>query len=94
MSDQFDIIQSIGVDIFIIITYIVYAAIYLGLALTTPDYIKYLNFLVKLYVGLFLFFRFNPWTTHKCSDLDKKIAYNGGIFLILDSYIKMIYFTI
>jgi hypothetical protein len=37
---------------------------------------------VKIYVALFLIWRFNPYRHVKFTSLDKKIAFNAGLFVL------------
>jgi hypothetical protein len=82
-------------DIVVYITWILYIVILLGLSSTAPQYLSDLEFYVKLYVSLFLIFRFNPFRRVRFTGLDAKIAFSAGLFLfgttaissILQSYL-------
>lgn len=74
--------QWVGFDMAIAILYITYIGIYLGIYFVSPEYIVYLRFLIELYVSLFLIYRFNPWKKTQFTELDKKISYNAGFFLL------------
>jgi hypothetical protein len=69
-------------DYAIYLIYFLYFAIYLGLFAGAPQYLKSLNTLIKIYISLFLIFRFNPWREVKFTQLDKKITYNAAIYLL------------
>ena len=84
-------------DFTFVIIYILYFLIALGLSATAPKYLSFLDYYVKIYVSLFLIWRFNPFRDVKFTSLDKKIAYNAGLFIlfattsinqILISYLK------
>ena len=74
--------------IFIIINYVSYIALAIGIQLVSPDYLSYLQYFVKIYVGLFLFIRFNPFNKIKFNDLDRRIAFSAGIFLLITTIIN------
>jgi hypothetical protein len=47
-----------------------------------------INFLVKLFLGVFLVYRFSSGRIHKVqfTDLDRKIAYSAGLYIIVISF--------
>lgn len=84
-------------DFTFVIIYFLYFLIALGLSATAPKYLSFLDYYVKIYVSLFLIWRFNPFRSIKIKSLDKKIAFNAGLFVlfattsinqILISYLK------
>lgn len=88
-------------DITLYITWTLYFAIALGLSANAPQYLDTLNSYVKIYVSLFLILRFNPFRKVKFTELDGKVAFSAGMFLltatalnnILQSYLsKIIHF--
>jgi hypothetical protein len=74
------------------LTYFLYILIALGLSASAPRYLDDLLFYTKLYISVFLVYRFNPYTLVKFTPLDAKIAYNAGLFLLfsvaVDSLLK------
>jgi len=65
------------------LTYFLYFVVALGLSASAPQYLDDLLFYTKLYISLFLIYRFNPFRQTKFTPLDAKIAYNAGIFLLI-----------
>ena len=47
-----------------------------------------INFFVKLFLGIFLVYRFSSRRTHKIkfTELDRKIAYSAGLYIIVISF--------
>ena len=47
-----------------------------------------INFFVKLFLGVFLVYRFSSRRIHKVqfTDLDRKIAYSAGLYIIVVSF--------
>lgn len=78
------------------ITWILYIAIALGISASAPQYLYYLHSFIKIYISLFLILRFNPLRKVKFTELDGKIAFSAGLFLLgstaIDSFLKT-YFT-
>jgi len=80
-------LQSQLFDVILVITWIFYIIIVLGLSANAPDYLDDLQYYVKIYVSLFLIWRFNPFRRVKFTYLDAKIAFNAGIFLMMTTFI-------
>ena len=82
--------QSQLFDIITIITWILYIIVVLGLSANAPQYLDDLQYYIKIYISLFLIWRFNPFRRVKFTYLDAKIAFNAGIFLIMTTFIGSI----
>jgi hypothetical protein len=74
----------------VIITWILYIFIALGLSVQAPEYLDTLQYYVKIYVSLFLMYRFNPFRHVKFTNLDGKIAFTAGALLFTTTYINAI----
>ena len=74
--------------IFTIITWITYICLAFGIFTVSPQYLTTLDYYVKIYISLFLLYRFNPFRTIEFNELDKKIAFNAGIFLFTTTAIN------
>jgi hypothetical protein len=77
-------------DTFLLITYILYAVIALGLSANAPEYLSMLEYFIKIYISLFLIYRFNPFRQVTFTDLDVKIAFNAGWFLLTTTIVGSI----
>ncbi len=75
-------VQEHVFDFTFLIIYLLYFLIALGISATAPKYLSFLDYYVKIYVSLFLILRFNPFRNVKFTRLDKKIAYNAGLFVL------------
>jgi len=54
------------------------------------------NFVVKVILALFLIYRFNSYRKHKIefTELDRKVCYSAGIYIILISFLYIVnYYT-
>ena len=85
--------QNSVFDYVSIFTYILYIVIALGFSATAPKYLDDLLFYTKMYVSLFLIYRFNPLRFVKFTPLDAKIAFNAGIFLLFTTAINSVLST-
>jgi hypothetical protein len=68
--------------IVITLSWILYISILLGLSTSAPNYLSDLQYYTKMYVSLFLILRFNPFRKVKFTELDGKIAFSAGLFLL------------
>ena len=73
--------QEFFFNTFIIITYISYIAVAIGLLPTFPYYLNYLNTFIHFYICFFLLYRFNPFRKVEFTELDRKIVFSSGILL-------------
>jgi hypothetical protein len=65
----------------IYLTYFLYIVIALGLSTSAPNYLKYLDSFIRLFVSVFLIIRFNPLRkVTDFNDFDRKIAFSAGVF--------------
>uniref|UniRef100_A0A6C0IEX5 Uncharacterized protein n=1 Tax=viral metagenome TaxID=1070528 RepID=A0A6C0IEX5_9ZZZZ len=69
-------------DFVLYFSYFLYFLFVIGFANNAPEYLIPLNYYVQIYVSLFLIIRFNPFSNIKFTELDKKIAFTGGVFII------------
>jgi hypothetical protein len=85
--------QDKAFDYITIFTYILYIVIAFGLSASAPGYLDDLLFYTKMYISLFLIYRFNPFRRVKFTPLDAKIAFNAGIFLLFTTLINSVLVT-
>jgi hypothetical protein len=64
------------------LSFALYFAIAIGISANAPEYLGELQNYTKLYVSLFLVWRFNPFRRVKFTELDGRIAFSAGIFLL------------
>ena len=74
-------VQNRAFDIFIFISWVLYFAILFGVSVNAPSYLDNVDYYAKLYVSLFLLYRFNVFRKISFTDLDRKIAFSAGVFL-------------
>jgi hypothetical protein len=82
-------------DVIIYLTYILMILSAFGLSQTAPKYLQSLDYYVRVYICLFLIWRFNPLRSHyEFTDLDRKIAFSAGVFILtttaLNQYIDQV----
>ena len=75
-------LQSQVFTVIIYLTWILYIAIALGLSTSAPQYLDDLQYYVKIYICLFLIYRFNPFRRVQFTELDSRIAFSAGLFLL------------
>jgi cytochrome c biogenesis protein CcdA len=82
-------------SIFIYTSYFLIIVSSLGLSQTAPKYLQYLDYYIRIYICLFLIWRFNPLRKYyEFTDLDRKIAFSAGVFILtttaLNQYLEQI----
>jgi hypothetical protein len=76
-------IQEKLFDIFIIISWILIIISALGFSQDASKFLQDLDYYVRIYICLFLIWRFNPFKTHyEFTELDRKIAFSAGMFIL------------
>jgi hypothetical protein len=82
-------------NLFIIISYLSIFISFLGLSDLAPKYLENLDYYVRIYICLFLIWRFNPFRKiSQFTELDRKIAFSAGLFILtttaLNQYLNQI----
>jgi len=77
---------------FSLITKVTFVLFIIGFFQTKNDYIIKFNFIVKVILALFLIYRFNSYRKHKIefTELDRKVCYSAGIYIILISFVDLV----
>ena len=90
---KIDEFQHKAFDFVVYVSYFLYFLIVFGLMATAPEYLAELQSYIKLYVSLFLIIRFNPLRKLEFSELDKKVSFSAGVFLLTTTTITEILIT-
>jgi hypothetical protein len=83
--------QEFTFNVIMVVSYILYGTFALGLSANSPQYLADLDYYVKIYISLFLLWRFNPFRTIRFNNLDRKIAFSSGVFLFATSALNQIF---
>lgn len=76
-------IQLIVFNIVVFFSYFLLIVSSLGLSENALIYLNKLSYYVKIYVCLFLIWRFNPLRTkYEFTDLDRNISFSAGVFIL------------
>lgn len=86
---QLQYIQEKFFDIFIYSSYILLILSIFGLSYSAPKYLDNLDYYVRIYVCLFLIWRFNPLRSkYEFTELDRKIAFTSGLLILTTTYLN------
>ena len=69
-------------NVFIIVSYILIFLTALGLSQNAPKFLTTLDYYVRIYICLFLIWRFNPFRKIQFTNLDRKICFSAGLFIL------------
>lgn len=62
---------------------VAYVAVVVGIINQKPDYLVVIDFWLKVFMGVFLVVRFNPFTSVKFTEFDRKVVFATGVFLLV-----------
>jgi hypothetical protein len=70
-------------NLIIYVSYFLIVLSFFGLSKEAPVYLSSLDYYIRIYICLFLIWRFNPLRhTYEFTDLDRKIAFSAGLFIL------------
>jgi len=79
-------------DVTVIVIHVAYLALVFGLVEKQPEILENVDFWLKVFMAVFLILRFNPFTTIKFTEFDRKVVFATGVFLftvtIVNNYLK------
>jgi hypothetical protein len=82
-KSQLHRLQEILFNIFIVVTYLLIIISSFGLSDSAQKYLKLLDYYIRIYVCLFLMWRFNPFRSYyEFTNLDRKVAFSGGLLIL------------
>jgi len=81
-------LQNDGYSFIVIIIYILYVLALFGFSSHAPEYIKTIDYYVRIYIGVFLIWRFSFASTVKFNELDKRIASAAGWFIVFSTFLN------
>jgi hypothetical protein len=75
--------------IFSLVTKLTLLLFIFGIIQESNTLIIKMNFIVKICLGLFLMYRFNSYRKYKIkfTELDRKVAYSAGLYILLISFV-------
>jgi len=80
--------------VFLVLLYAFAILSALGVYPNAHKYVEVMDYYMRIYICLFLIWRFNPFSTHKFDELDKKIAFIAGVIILtstaLNQYLTQI----
>ena len=84
--------------LFIILFYAFAIVSALGVYPNAQSYVETMDYYMRIYICLFLIWRFNPFSNHRFDELDKKIAFIAGMLILsttaLNQYLTLFKTTI
>ena len=76
-------------NITLILTYLLMALIIVGGFDSAEKYLSDIQYYLKIYVCLFLIYRFNPLRkVQECTYFDRRVAFSSGLFLLFATLIN------
>lgn len=69
-------------------SYLIFGLTTLGLWSSGKEVLSKLEFLLNVYIALFLIYQFNPYNKKRVSEFGRGIAFSAGVLLLLTKGIK------
>lgn len=77
------------VNFIIVSSYILLFISFFRFSTVAPEYLEIMDYYFRIYICLFLLLRFNPiWKLDTFTDLDRKIAFSAGLFILTTTALK------
>ena len=74
--------------------YLVYFILFLtviGIEIVQPAFLETFNYWLKIYIALYLIYRFNSFRTIKFTELDRRVVFTSGILLLSTTVLNEIF---
>ena len=82
-KNQLHILQEVLFNIFIFVSYSLIILSLFGISQSAERYLQTLDYYIRIYVCLFLMWRFNPFrSSYEFTNLDRKIAFSAGLLIL------------
>ena len=75
-------------DITVFLIHIGYIALAIGILREEPLILSVIDYWIKVFVGLFLLYRFNPYVHIKFTEFDRKVIFSAGLFMIITTVVN------
>jgi len=82
-KSQLHNLQELLFNIFIIVSYSLIILSFFDISQSAQTYLQNLDYYIRIYVCLFLMWRFNPFrSSYEFTNLDRKIAFSAGLLIL------------
>ena len=75
-------------DITVFLIHAGYIAMAVGALSQEPRILSIIDYWIKVFVGLFLLYRFNPYVHIKFTDFDRKVVFSAGMFVFVTTVVN------
>jgi hypothetical protein len=66
----------------VVLLYIAYIVTFFGILYIEPQYVVYLSYAIRLFVCLFLIYKFHPFREHRLDQFDGTIIFASAFLLL------------
>ena len=75
-------------EITVFLIHVGYIALAVGMLSEEPVILGVIDYWIKVFVGLFLLYRFNPYVHIKFTDFDRKVIFSAGMFMFVTTVVN------
>ena len=83
-------LQELLFNFVFFLMYSLYFVEWLGLSKTATTYLTTLDNIIKMYVSLFLIFRFNPLRHTRFTEFDRQVVFTSALYVIATTTINTV----
>jgi len=82
------VLLDIIFDTTVFLVHVGYIALAIGALSNEPRILTIIDYWIKVFVGLFLLYRFNPYVTIKLTEFDRKVIFSAGMFMFVTTIVN------
>ena len=75
-------------EVTVFLIHIGYIALAIGALSEEPEILGIIDYWIKVFVGLFLLYRFNPYVHIKFTEFDRKVVFSAGMFMFVTTIVN------
>jgi hypothetical protein len=82
-----ELLEQIKIPLYnamVLVLYMCYFLLYLGVFYINPEYIETLSRLIRLFICSVLIIKFHPFREHKLKEFDGQIIFAGAVLILTD----------
>uniref|UniRef100_A0A6C0CGP9 Uncharacterized protein n=1 Tax=viral metagenome TaxID=1070528 RepID=A0A6C0CGP9_9ZZZZ len=65
-----------------------YIAVAIGVFQKEPSYLSVIDYWTKVFIGIFLLWRFNSFAPAKFTEFDRKVVFSAGMFMFVTTIVN------
>lgn len=63
---------------------------YVGIGITAPSWMTTVDYYLKIFISIFLIYRFNSFRTMVFEELDRRVAFSAGVIIFTSTIVNKV----